>query len=55
MSTPYSEMWEKLNLDLPAHESLLAVLGRFYGDIYLSQEGRLRRKQSGLEPTKEMR
>jgi len=35
-------MWEKLNLDLPAHEGLLQVLGKFYGDIYLTQEGRLR-------------
>jgi len=42
MPTPYDEMWEKLNLDLPAHEGLLQVLGKFYGDIYLSQEGRLK-------------
>lgn len=42
MSTPYDAMWEKLNLDLPAHEGLLQVLGKFYGDIYLSQTGRLR-------------
>jgi benzoyl-CoA reductase/2-hydroxyglutaryl-CoA dehydratase subunit BcrC/BadD/HgdB len=41
MPTPYDEMWEKLNLDLTAHEGLLQVLGKFYGDIYLSQEGRL--------------
>lgn len=38
----YREMWEKLNLDLEAHDGLLAVLGKFYGDIYMSQEGRLR-------------
>lgn len=38
----YREMWEKLNLDLDAHDGLLAVLGKFYGDIYMSQEGRLR-------------
>jgi len=25
MTTPYDEMWEKLNLDLPAHEGLLQV------------------------------
>jgi benzoyl-CoA reductase/2-hydroxyglutaryl-CoA dehydratase subunit BcrC/BadD/HgdB len=42
MPTPYDEMWEKLNLDLPAHEGLLQVLGKFYGDIYLTQEGRLK-------------
>lgn len=38
----YKEMWEKLNLDIPAHDGLLAVLGKFYGDIYLSQQGRLK-------------
>lgn len=42
MPTPYDEMWEKLNLDLAAHEGLLQVLGKFYGDIYLSQAGRLK-------------
>jgi benzoyl-CoA reductase/2-hydroxyglutaryl-CoA dehydratase subunit BcrC/BadD/HgdB len=42
MPTPYDEMWEKLNLDLTAHEGLLQVLGKFYGDIYLSQSGRLK-------------
>jgi benzoyl-CoA reductase/2-hydroxyglutaryl-CoA dehydratase subunit BcrC/BadD/HgdB len=41
MATPYDDMWEKLNLDLEAHEGLLQVLGKFYGDIYLSQTGRL--------------
>jgi benzoyl-CoA reductase/2-hydroxyglutaryl-CoA dehydratase subunit BcrC/BadD/HgdB len=41
MPTPYDDMWEKLNLDLAAHEGLLQVLGKFYGDIYLTQEGRL--------------
>ena len=42
MPTPHDEMWEKLNLDLAAHEGLLQVLGKFYGDIYLSQSGRLK-------------
>jgi benzoyl-CoA reductase/2-hydroxyglutaryl-CoA dehydratase subunit BcrC/BadD/HgdB len=37
----HTQMWEKLNLDLPAHDALLEVLGKFYGDIYLSQENRL--------------
>jgi benzoyl-CoA reductase/2-hydroxyglutaryl-CoA dehydratase subunit BcrC/BadD/HgdB len=35
-------MWEELNLDIEAHEGLLAVLGKFYGDIYMSQQGRLK-------------
>ncbi len=38
----YREMWEKLNMDMEAHDGLLAVLGKFYGDIYMSQEGRLK-------------
>lgn len=38
----YREMWETLNLDLAAHDGLLAVLGKFYGDIYMSQQGRLK-------------
>ena len=42
MSTPYDAMWEKLNLDLDAHAGLLQVLGKFYGDIYMSQTGRLK-------------
>lgn len=42
MSNSYDEMWEKLNLDLEAHDGLLQVLGNFYGDIYMSQQGRLR-------------
>jgi benzoyl-CoA reductase/2-hydroxyglutaryl-CoA dehydratase subunit BcrC/BadD/HgdB len=42
MPGSYDEMWEKLNLDLDAHTGLLEVLGKFYGDIYMSQQGRLR-------------
>jgi benzoyl-CoA reductase/2-hydroxyglutaryl-CoA dehydratase subunit BcrC/BadD/HgdB len=42
MPNPYDEMWDELNLDLAAHEGLLQVLGKFYGDIYLSQSGRLK-------------
>jgi benzoyl-CoA reductase/2-hydroxyglutaryl-CoA dehydratase subunit BcrC/BadD/HgdB len=38
----HREMWEKLDLDLPAHDGLLEVLGKFYGDIYMSQDGRLK-------------
>ncbi|MFN3535283.1 MAG: double-cubane-cluster-containing anaerobic reductase, partial [Desulfatiglandales bacterium] len=42
MWSQYKEMWERLNLDIPAHDALLEVLGKFYGDIYLSQQGRLK-------------
>ena len=38
----YTAMWEKLNLDITAHDGLLSVLGKFYNDIYLSQQGRLK-------------
>jgi benzoyl-CoA reductase/2-hydroxyglutaryl-CoA dehydratase subunit BcrC/BadD/HgdB len=38
----HQKMWEELGLDIPAHDGLLKVLGQFYGDIYLSQQGRLR-------------
>jgi hypothetical protein len=31
MAIPYDDVWEKLNLDLGAHEGLLQVLGKFYG------------------------
>jgi len=41
----YREMWERLNLDISAHDGLLEVLGKFYNDIYLTQQGRL----SGME------
>lgn len=37
----HKAMWERLDLDLEAHDALLGVLGKFYGDIFLSQEGRL--------------
>ncbi|WP_054649308.1 double-cubane-cluster-containing anaerobic reductase [Salidesulfovibrio brasiliensis] len=37
----YREMWENLDLDLEAHDGLLEVLGKFYGDIFMSQQGRL--------------
>jgi benzoyl-CoA reductase/2-hydroxyglutaryl-CoA dehydratase subunit BcrC/BadD/HgdB len=38
----YTAMWEKLNLDITAHDGLLSVLGKFYNDIYLSQQKRLK-------------
>lgn len=37
----HREMWERLDLDLEAHDALLEVLGKFYGDIYMSQQNRL--------------
>ncbi len=39
-------MWERLDLDLAAHDALLAILGKFYGDIYLSQQGRLKERNT---------
>jgi benzoyl-CoA reductase/2-hydroxyglutaryl-CoA dehydratase subunit BcrC/BadD/HgdB len=42
MSSKHEKMWEELGMDIPAHDNLLKVLGNFYGDIYLSQEGRLK-------------
>ncbi len=42
MSSKYEKMWDELGLDIPAHDGLLKVLGEFYGDIYLSQNGRLK-------------
>ncbi len=42
MSEAHREMWEKLNLDIDAHDGLLEVLGKFYGDIYMSQNNRLK-------------
>ncbi len=38
----YTKIWEELELDLPAHDHLLKVLGKFYNDIYLSQKNRLK-------------
>ncbi len=38
----YEKMWEELGLDISAHDGLLKVLGKFYGDIYLSQDKRLK-------------
>lgn len=36
----YREMWEKLGLDLQAHDGLLEVLPPLYGETILSQENR---------------
>ena len=40
MSENYRPMWEKLGLDLQAHDALLSVLGEAYGDIYMAQKNR---------------
>ncbi|NQT55570.1 MAG: 2-hydroxyacyl-CoA dehydratase [Desulfobacteraceae bacterium] len=40
MSEDYRSMWESLGLDLAAHDALLEVLGKGYGDIYLAQKDR---------------
>lgn len=40
MNADYKKMWEGLGLDLNAHDSLLEVLGKGYGDIYLAQQNR---------------
>jgi len=36
----YRPMWKELGLNLEGHDQLLAVLGKAYKDIYLSQENR---------------
>jgi benzoyl-CoA reductase/2-hydroxyglutaryl-CoA dehydratase subunit BcrC/BadD/HgdB len=40
MSEDYKSMWEKLGLDLKAHDMLLNVLGQGYQDIFLTQKER---------------
>ena len=40
MAEDYRSMWATLGLDLKAHDALLDVLGRAYGDIYLTQPHR---------------
>ncbi len=36
----YTTMWESLGLDLKNHDALLAVLGKTYTDVFLSQKNR---------------
>ena len=36
----YRPMWKDLGLNLKAHDQLMAVLGKAYKDIYMSQENR---------------
>ena len=40
MTADYRLMWTNLGLDLNAHDALLAVLGKAYQEIYLSQKNR---------------
>jgi len=40
MTEDYRRMWADLGMNLDAHDSLLAVLGKGYGDIFLSQKNR---------------
>jgi benzoyl-CoA reductase/2-hydroxyglutaryl-CoA dehydratase subunit BcrC/BadD/HgdB len=42
MSEDYRSMWQLLGLDLEAHDALLAVLGKAYQDIFLTQKERPR-------------
>lgn len=39
-TTSYVPMWKELGLNLEAHDQLLEVLGKFYKDIYFTQESR---------------
>jgi len=40
MTTTYDEMWKSLGLDLEAHAALLDVLGKAYGQIFMTQKDR---------------
>ena len=40
MTEDYRRMWADLGMNLDAHDALLAVLGKGYGDIFLSQKDR---------------
>jgi len=36
----YNQMWADLGLDLPTHDAVLALVGKMYGDIFMSQQNR---------------
>lgn len=40
MSEDYRPMWTELGMDLDAHDQLMAVLGKGYQEIFLSQKNR---------------
>jgi benzoyl-CoA reductase/2-hydroxyglutaryl-CoA dehydratase subunit BcrC/BadD/HgdB len=36
----YKKMWADLGLDLPTHDAVLELVGKMYGDIFMSQKNR---------------
>jgi len=40
MADDYRTMWKELGLNLDNHDALLQVLGKMYGDIFMSQKNR---------------
>lgn len=39
----YHPLWEKLGMDLPAHDMLLSAVGEMYSSVFLSQKNRPRK------------
>jgi len=37
MSEPYRDMWEKLGIDMPAHDMLMQALPEIYKKVYKGQ------------------
>ena len=40
MADDYRQMWQDLGLNLANHDALMGVLGKMYGDIFMSQKNR---------------
>jgi benzoyl-CoA reductase/2-hydroxyglutaryl-CoA dehydratase subunit BcrC/BadD/HgdB len=40
MTNDYRQMWQELGLNLENHDALMGVLGKVYGDIFMSQKNR---------------
>jgi benzoyl-CoA reductase/2-hydroxyglutaryl-CoA dehydratase subunit BcrC/BadD/HgdB len=38
--TDYKKMWADLGLDLPTHDAVLELVGKMYGEIFMSQKNR---------------
>jgi len=38
--TDYRKMWSDLGLDLQTHDAVLEIVGKMYGDVYMSQHNR---------------
>lgn len=36
----YKQMWADLGLDLPTHDAVLELVGKMYGDVFMSQKNR---------------